>query len=301
MENGKIRVYGKAQNRTALGIVQAYLVMYPHATLADLKQAFPNALNPDKGVKENFISEEEIKSRQDSNWNGYFIKEDELLPLGDGTKAALVSMWTKNSFDRLVSHAGQYGIEIASFDSAEKGFGKRGSYRLEYLNGYIPPKPEAPKKSTWWIWAIIVVVLAIIAAFFIFRKPAVIEKTKVVKVVDTVYVKQIEQIEKNFNAAQFAQGKSDLTEKAKVVLDDLASFLTNNPTVKLKIVGHTSSEGSDDLNQKLSEARAKAAVDYLVSKGIDNARLQYEGKGSKEIIDSNNPETNRRTEFIIIK
>ena len=37
----KVRVYGKAQNRTVLGIVNAYLVMYPHATKADLEKAFP--------------------------------------------------------------------------------------------------------------------------------------------------------------------------------------------------------------------------------------------------------------------
>lgn len=51
----KVRVYGKAQNRTALGIVHAYMVMYPQATLQDLRRAFPNELNPDKGIAENFI------------------------------------------------------------------------------------------------------------------------------------------------------------------------------------------------------------------------------------------------------
>ena len=45
----KVRVYGKAQNRTALGIAHAYMVMYPHATLADLRKAFPNSLNPARG------------------------------------------------------------------------------------------------------------------------------------------------------------------------------------------------------------------------------------------------------------
>ena len=38
----KVRVYGKAQNRTALGIANAYMVMYPQATLEDLRKAFPN-------------------------------------------------------------------------------------------------------------------------------------------------------------------------------------------------------------------------------------------------------------------
>lgn len=42
----KVKVYGKAQNRTALGIAHAYLVMYPHATLEDLRKAFPITLIP---------------------------------------------------------------------------------------------------------------------------------------------------------------------------------------------------------------------------------------------------------------
>ena len=41
----KIRVYGKAQNRTALGIMHAYLIMHPHATLEDLKKAFYQGVN----------------------------------------------------------------------------------------------------------------------------------------------------------------------------------------------------------------------------------------------------------------
>ena len=72
----KVRVYGKAQNRTALGIAHAYMVMYPQATLEDLRKAFPNELNPDKGTKEIFIYAEEKGT--EANWDGYF-KVEELL------------------------------------------------------------------------------------------------------------------------------------------------------------------------------------------------------------------------------
>ena len=68
----------------------------------------------------------------------------------------------------------------------------------------------------------------------------------------------------------------------------------------MKIVGHTSSEGDTALNQKLSEARAQAAVDFLVSRGVEATRLEAIGKGSSEPIDEQNPEANRRTEFIVI-
>jgi hypothetical protein len=48
-------------------------------------------------------------------------------------------------------------------------------------------------------------------------------------------------------------------------------------------------------------ARAQAAVDFLVGRGIDASRLEAEGKGSSEPIDENNPEVNRRTEFIVLE
>lgn len=62
-----------------------------------------------------------------------------MLHTGDGRQVAVVKMWTKPSFERLVAHAAQYGIEVAQFDEAEKGFGRKGGYRLEYLNGWMPP------------------------------------------------------------------------------------------------------------------------------------------------------------------
>ncbi|MDD6889333.1 MAG: OmpA family protein [Bacteroidales bacterium] len=297
----KVRVYGKAQNRTALGIMHAYMLMYPQATIEDLRKAFPNSLNPDKGVQENFIFAEEKGT--DANWDGYFKGNDEVLLMGDGKKVAVVKMWTKASFDRVVEQAKLYDIEVAKFEAAEKGFGKKGGFTLEYLNGWTPPAPVAKKRKLLPI--LLIAALVIIALLFLILKPSnkevvVKEVEKVVTVVDTVFIQQVEDIEKNFNAANFAQGKSELSEDAKFVLHDLAKILEKQPDMRLKIVGHTSAEGDADLNQKLSEARAKAAVDFLVSKGIDASRLQYEGKGSAEQLDPNNPDINRRTEFIVL-
>lgn len=295
--NAKVRVYGKAQNRTALGIVHAYMVMFPHATIDDLRKAFPNSLNPDAGVKENFVFAEDKGTTAD--WNGYFKAEDELLTMGDGKKVSVVSMWTKPSFERMVAQARAYDIIVAKFEKAEGG-AKKGGFRLEYLNGYVPPVPAA-KKSLWWVWVILFLLLGGLVAFFALRKPQVVEVEKVVEVERLVYVDRIEEIEKNFNAAQFVQGKADLSEEAKFVLHDLAKELEKHPEVKLRIVGHTSAEGDAALNQKLSEARAQAAVDFLISRGIAADRLQSEGKGSSEPLDENNPEVNRRTEFIVIE
>ena len=135
----KVRVYGKAQNRTALGIVHAYMHMYPHATLEDLRKAFPKSLNPDSGEPDNFILVSEIPASRE--WRNHFDNEDELITTGDGKKVALVMLWTKPSFERIVAQARVYDIVVAKFEAADKG-GKKGGFRLEYLNGYIPPKPE---------------------------------------------------------------------------------------------------------------------------------------------------------------
>lgn len=301
----KVRVYGKAQNRTSLGIVHAYMVMYPQATLEDLRKAFPNELNPDKGVAEIFVYAEDKGT--DADWDGYFKAEEELLHMGDGKQVSVVKMWTKPSFERLVSHAKMYDIEIAQFEAAEKG-GKKGGFRLEYLNGYVPPAPSK-KKSFWWLWLLLLLLIGGVAVYFAtspkevveveVEVDRVIEKTVVVR--DTVYVQQIEEIEKDFNAAKFFQGKAELTEEAKFVLHDLAKLMQSNPELKVQIVGHTSSEGAADFNQKLSELRAQAAVDFLISRGIDANRLKAEGKGSSEPIDMENPDANRRTEFIVIE
>lgn len=156
----KVRVYGKAQNRTALGIVHAYMVMNPGSTLADLRRAFPNDLCPDRGVPENFMTVQEAATYNE-RMSLYFAKPEETLRTGDGQEVALSQIWSKSSFDRIVAHAAQYGIEIAQFDKTK--IGEKGGFRLEYLNGYIPPTGKK-KGTAWWIWLLAAIVIAGIAA-----------------------------------------------------------------------------------------------------------------------------------------
>ena len=298
----KVRVYGKAQNRTSLGIMHAYMVMYPQATLEDLRKAFPNSLAPDNGTGQIFIYADEKGTNAD--WEGYFKDPEDVLTDGEGRKVAINKMWTKKSFENLQNHASQYGIEVAKFEEADKGIGKKGGYRLEYLNGYVPPKK---KGLPWWLWlllgliaAVAIVALCLPRGEKVVEKEVIIEKEVVVR--DTVYVAQIEDIEKNFNAAQFEKGKADLNDDAKLALHDLARVMKQNPELKLNIEGHTSSEGDISTNQKLSEQRAQAAVDFLVNKeGIDASRLKAVGMGSSKPLDENNLEANRRTEFVIVE
>ena len=131
-----IKVYAKAQNRVALGIVHAYIQMNPSSTLEDLRKAFPNSINPDSGVKENFIKAEEKGTTSD--WNGYFKGEDEVVTTGDGMRVAVVSMWTKPSFERIVALADTYGIAANKLDSAEKPIKKPGFWMEKDLDIQAP-------------------------------------------------------------------------------------------------------------------------------------------------------------------
>ena len=298
----RVRVYGKAQNRTALGIMHAYMVMYPQAKLEDIRKAFPDSLNPDSGVKKNFVYAEDKGTTAD--WNGFFKADDELLKMGDGKKVSVVSMWTKPSFERLVAWAKQYGIVVADFEKAAGG-GQKGGFRLEYLNGYVPPKQK--KGIPWWIWLLVAAIIVLLCLLLFGKKnaePKVVEVEKVVVVHDTLYVKRIAEIEDSYNAATFVAGKADLSDDAKFVLHDLAKVMKDHPEIKLRLEGHTSAEGDAAFNQRLSEARAQAAVDFMVShEGIDPSRLEAVGKGftqPKNPEDPTAPE-NRRTEFIVLE
>ena len=302
----KIKVYGKAQNRTSLGIAHAYVVMYPQATLEDLRKAFPNSICPDKGVPENFLPVEEAE-KYNEKMSLYFAKPDEVIELQDGTKVALCQVWSKPSFDRMVEQGSLYDIEVAEFEKAMKG--EKGGYRLEYLNGYVPPVAVVARKGLpWWLWLLLALLVAgVVVALCLPRGEKVVEVEKIVEreviVRDTVYVQQIADIESNFNAAQFTQGSAELTDDAKLALHDLARVMKQNPELRLRIEGHTSAEGDAAANQTLSEARAQAAVDFLVNKeGIDASRLEAKGLGSSQLKDAEQPdsEVNRRTEFEIL-
>ena len=311
----KVRVYGKAQNRTVLGIINAYVVMYPQATLSDLRKAFPNELNP--GVIGKIgeilrpVNEARAMKKKGllSDAIGYFDYGD-AIRLADGTEVALTYMWYKEAFDNIVRHARQYGIEVAKFEKVPVG--TRGGYRLEYLNGYVPPAAKLKKGMPWWKWLLLILLLIILLVLIILllrgwtvvetEKIVTVETEKIVTVVDTVYINRLAEFEADFNSApQFAFDSAVLTEEAKEVLRDLARYLRQNEDIKVHVGGHTSSEGSVQYNQKLSEDRAKSAVDYLIERGVSAGRLSSEGKGSSEPIDPDNLEVNRRTEFRVVE
>jgi outer membrane protein OmpA-like peptidoglycan-associated protein len=107
------------------------------------------------------------------------------------------------------------------------------------------------------------------------------------------------------NHILFETGKSVLTANSYTELDRLYNILMDDPQIRIEISGHTDKTGSEPLNFKLSEARAKTVVDYLVRKGIDQSRLEYKGFGSLQPIADNATAAgrtkNRRVEFKILE
>lgn len=92
-----------------------------------------------------------------------------------------------------------------------------------------------------------------------------------------------------------------LKEESIIELKHIYRFLQDNPTVHIEISGHTDNVGTYGYNKTLSENRAKAVYEYLVSEGIDPIRLSYIGYAFEQPIESNDSEEgralNRRTEF----
>lgn len=112
------------------------------------------------------------------------------------------------------------------------------------------------------------------------------------------------------NNVYYDFNKSDLRPESHPELDKLVAMFEANPNIKVEISAHTDSKGSDKYNQRLSDARAKSVVDYLVSKGVKRESLIAKGYGASQPVADNtnedgsdNPEgrqMNRRTEFKVI-
>jgi len=101
----------------------------------------------------------------------------------------------------------------------------------------------------------------------------------------------------------FDFNKSTLRPESKNELENLVQLMKENPTLKIEISGHTDNVGSAAYNKTLSQARAKAVVDYLIAAGISSDRMTSVGYGFDKPIASNDTDEgrqlNRRTEFKI--
>lgn len=102
----------------------------------------------------------------------------------------------------------------------------------------------------------------------------------------------------------FDINESVIKTESQVELNNIVRLLTENPTLRIRINGHTDNVGQAADNLKLSNDRAKAVIEYLTSHGIDKGRLSAQGFGATQPVATNDTEEgraqNRRTELKII-
>jgi OmpA-OmpF porin, OOP family len=102
----------------------------------------------------------------------------------------------------------------------------------------------------------------------------------------------------------FERRSSLITADSKIVVDEIAKILNDNPTFKIEVAGHTDSRGKESLNKQISQDRASSVRDVLISLGINKDRVNAVGYGEEFPIakdDENGlSEINRRVEFNIL-
>ncbi len=103
----------------------------------------------------------------------------------------------------------------------------------------------------------------------------------------------------------FRQSTAVLMEESNEALDEVVSLMQENPQMEILLTGHTDNQGSSKANIRLSRERVEAVKNYLVSRGIEEERIEGKGYGPTRPVASNASEEtrklNRRVEFVITK
>jgi len=192
LKKGVIEVSGKHMNRTALGIVDAMLQLYPSATFEELKELLPDTLNPSapKNYKSLFkpytdrlygviqsgdLRKEYAAAELDLN-TSHFTGEGEVFRTQDGTEVLVSKTWESkdtetgsHDLQNLIDHVSRYGVRVVSFEAKGQSFTK-GGYHLKTINPGLLKKLTETKKSKKYIWIILILLLlGACAAYFLLK------------------------------------------------------------------------------------------------------------------------------------
>lgn len=189
-KQGVILVKGKHMNRTALGIVDAIITLYPKATFAELKEMLPDNINhsapknfkslfspyfPDRlyGVIQPGTIRAECENSKLDITASHFTKEDEVFRSADGIEVLVSKNWEskdtttgEHDLQNLIEHVKQHGIAVNSFEPKTIPF-KKGGYELHKINPILFTKITEPQenKSKWWMILLFLTLLAAILWF----------------------------------------------------------------------------------------------------------------------------------------
>lgn len=163
-------VVGKSQNRTALGMMHAFVKIHPSVTAMELKTQFSKQkVCPDTGISQLFYTPDEIEQEKlgtKSEWftkgNACFVADGEWLVLGNGEKLAFNKVWTATSLALLEQELAKFNITgtvNGKLSGTQTGF----SIRYDYDN-----HEEESQGLPSWIWIVLVLVL-IVGGYFIYN------------------------------------------------------------------------------------------------------------------------------------
>ncbi len=138
---------------------------------------------------------------------------------------------------------------------------------------------------------------------------SLIDRDTVTATVKIILDKIYKEVQINISNIYYDYNKANIRPDAALVLDTLVTLLKENPDVKVELGSHTDSRGNDKYNMILSQKRAEACVNYLVSKGIDKSRLSAKGYGETQLVNNcgngvpcteEEHQKNRRTTFKVL-
>jgi outer membrane protein OmpA-like peptidoglycan-associated protein len=136
------------------------------------------------------------------------------------------------------------------------------------------------------------------------KSPLVVQKDALITQKDALIVVKKDRIELK-QQLRFKPNRAVLLSESFPILKQLAQTLKENPSLQVRIEGHTDNVGKAAANLKLSQTRAEAVRDYLTEQGVPQKQLSAEGFGSKRPIASNASRTgrilNRRVEFRVVE
>lgn len=178
---------------------------------------------------------------------------------------------------------------IRNYSNAAKNIGGK-SYEYSDHSVYINIKKG--NRETWVnVWASPEIYIL-----------TIIEKGEVEQeITANSILKELNETGKVILYINFDSGKSTIKKESMPVVEQIIEMMKQAPDIKISVEGHTDSDGSNESNLKLSEARAKAVVEAITKGGIDAARLSFAGFGEeKPIADNSTAEgkaKNRRVEL----
>jgi hypothetical protein len=193
VQKGIILVVGKHMNRTALGIVDAILTVYPNLTFEELKEMLPDTINPSapKNYKSLFapynpdrkygvvqpgsIKNEAIENGLDINAS-HFTENEETFSTSDGIEVLVSKSWEtsdtltgENDLQNLIDHVKQYGVVVNAAEPKTEPF-KTGSYQLYILNDQLLIEINNFKKTNYLFLGIALAIIVSLITVYLATK-----------------------------------------------------------------------------------------------------------------------------------